>query len=54
MKPQAMVYCRGCGNEHTVEEVEFVDIEEDWRGADLMTFICPDTFTEEKSNVYGG
>ena len=40
---------------HPVEEVEFLDIEEDIQGADVMTFACP--FHPEvgrlQSRVYG-
>jgi hypothetical protein len=47
------VYCFECSDLHTTEEVKFLNIEEDFQGRDLMTFECPETNTEQKSNVYG-
>ena len=46
------VYCKHCQNWHLVKEVEFLNIEEDYQGRDVLTFICNFTNKEEKSNVY--
>jgi hypothetical protein len=52
MGQRFMVVCRACDGEHDVPDVEFVSIEEDVHGRDLMTFECPLTRTEEKSVVH--
>ena len=48
------VECSACDCRHVVGEVKFVNIEEDFFGRDLMTFICPETNEEAKSLVYNG
>lgn len=48
------VVCSACECRHDVDEVEFVNIEEDFCGRDLMTFVCPETEEEAKSLVYNG
>ena len=35
------VYCKGCKDHHPVNEVLFINIEEDEFGYDQMTFSCP-------------
>jgi hypothetical protein len=51
MSQRFMVVCGACDGEHDVPDVEFVSIEEDRHGGDLMTFECPLTGTEQKSVV---
>ncbi len=46
------VYCKQCHEWHMVEEVEFVDVEEDEQGRDRMIFVCKATQKEQSSNVY--
>lgn len=50
-KKEAYVYCTECQEQHTVKEVTFINIEEDFQGRDLLTFQCPYTSREQKSNV---
>ena len=50
-KKEAYVYCTECQEQHTVKEVTFINIEEDFYGRDLLTFQCPYTTTEQKSNI---
>lgn len=47
------VICSECSEEHSVSEVEFINVEEDLQGRDCLTFVCPVTKTEVKSLVYG-
>jgi hypothetical protein len=49
----AIVRCTQCGEEHEVEDVVFVNIEEDILGWDLLTYICPETDKETKAYVLG-
>ena len=46
------VYCSECKEWYETEEVEFIDISEDFSGRDLMTFKCKECNTEQESNVY--
>ena len=46
------VRCAECQNQHLVDEVEFLDVEEDYIGRDIMHFVCPETLIESKSLVY--
>ena len=48
------VYCKVCQCRHEVNEVEFVNIEEDIQGQDVMTFLCHSTEDAEMqtSHVY--
>jgi hypothetical protein len=46
------VHCAECQNKHSVEDVEFLDVEEDYVGRDIMHFVCPETQNESKSLVY--
>lgn len=48
------VLCDKCGGMHYPDNVEFVNIEEDFQGRDLMTFVCPETQETTKSLVYRG
>lgn len=47
------VHCLECGEDHNPEDVEFVNIEEDINGRDLLTFVCPVTEKETKALVTG-
>jgi len=48
------VLCPACDTEHSVDEVEFLDVEEDFQGrGDRMTFKCGYTNTQQSSLVYG-
>lgn len=51
-KKQIKVLCKNC---HWIDEkdTEFVDIEEDIQGADVLTFICPTCKTKQKSRRFG-
>jgi len=46
------IKCAECQNQHLVNEVEFLDVEEDYIGRDIMHFVCPETLNESKSLVY--
>ena len=48
------VICDECGDEHDAEEVQFLNIEEDMQGRDVVFFTCPNTGGEAKSLVYKG
>lgn len=48
-----IVKCRECCGEHNAEKVEFVNVEEDIQGRDIMHFVCPDTGTTTSSLVIG-
>lgn len=50
--PPMFVKCRECGEEHNSEEVRATDINEDFEGRDVLTFVCPVTSKETKSLVY--
>lgn len=52
MENNLFVSCRECGERHSSEEVETVNIEEDERGYDVLTFICPVTKEETSSLVF--
>ena len=47
-----VVICCECSQEHLTTDVEFLNIEEDIQGRDIMHFVCPLTNTETKSIVY--
>jgi hypothetical protein len=51
-KPKVFVFCSCCGKIDE-EKVEFIGIEEDIMGADVLTFRCPNCKTVQKSNRYG-
>lgn len=46
------VQCRECGEQHSSEEVQGVDIREDFEGRDVLTFVCPVTGKTTESLVY--
>tara|TARA_Y100000310_G_C20626084_1_gene785969 strand:+ start:130 stop:492 length:363 start_codon:yes stop_codon:yes gene_type:complete len=50
--PKIEVNCSKCGKIDEAD-TEFVNIEEDFQGADVLTFICPDCHTEQKSRRFG-
>lgn len=47
------VNCGKCHKWINEKDTEFVDIEEDFQGADVLTFICPICKTEQKSRRFG-
>jgi hypothetical protein len=47
------VFCSPCSEYHKVKDVKFLNIEEDYKGRDYMTFECHLTHTEQKSHVFG-
>lgn len=53
MEKEMHVRCSECGECHGPDEVEFVNIEEDFQGRDLLTFVCPITLKETKAYVLG-
>jgi hypothetical protein len=46
------VRCAECQDRHDVDKVEFLDVEEDYMGRDIMHFVCSETQEESKSLVY--
>ncbi len=52
MKHKFYVRCAECQEQHYVDEVEFLDVEEDYMGRDIMHFVCSETREESKSLVY--
>lgn len=49
-----IVHCPACGDKHETTEVEFLDIQEDLFGRDLMTFTCPVKKTRAEGLVMRG
>lgn len=47
------VHCPACDTEHSVDEVEFLNIEENLCGEDVLTYRCIQTNTIQKGLVYG-
>lgn len=47
------VHCSNCPTWVDEDKVKFVDIEEDFQGADVLTFICPHCNTQQKSRRFG-
>ena len=47
------VHCSKCNAWIEEESVEFVNIEEDFQGKDMLTFICPKCKTTQKSHRVG-
>jgi len=43
------VRCKKCAEWIDENETEFVNIEEDFEGRDVLTFICPQCKTKQKS-----
>ena len=52
MNEQFIVLCPECGEEHLTTDVEFLNVEEDIQGHDIMYFVCPVTNNSTKSKVY--
>ena len=52
MNDKFIVICPECGEKHLTTEVEFLNVEEDMQGRDVMHFVCPKTKNPTKSNVY--
>ena len=51
---QYKVICTECSDEHSVEDIKVVNVEEDIQGRDVCFFECPVTDQVTKSLVYGG
>ena len=47
------VFCGNCQAYYKEEDVEFIDIEEDIVGQDVMTFKCPKCETKQRSKRLG-
>ena len=47
------VICTECSDEHSIEDVKVVNVEENMRGEDVCFFECPITHQVTKSLVYG-
>lgn len=47
-----VVKCGECIEEHFSHQVKVIDVEEDYMGADVVTYICPVTKRQAKSRVY--
>lgn len=47
------VRCGHCKMWINEDKTEFVNIEEDMQGADILTFVCPDCGQTSKSRRYG-
>jgi len=52
MNERFIVICTECSENHLTTEVEFLNIEEDMQGRDVMHFTCPITHQPTKSLVY--
>lgn len=50
---ETFVRCPLCNEEHVTEDVEFLNIEEDFEGRDVMTYTCPVVGESAKSFVWG-
>ena len=48
----ARVHCTCCGDDHLVKDVEFMNVEEDLYGRDVLEFRCPDLGTSTKALVH--
>ena len=46
------VKCKGCGEDHSSDQVKFLNIEENDLGQDVLYFVCPVTGEETSSLVY--
>ena len=46
------VICAECSDEHSVEDIRVLNVEEDYMGQDVCFFECPITGQVTKSNVY--
>jgi hypothetical protein len=52
MNERFIVICSECGEKHLTAKVEFLNIEEDMQGRDVMHYTCPVTNQPTKSLVY--
>lgn len=52
MNERFIVRCTECGENHWTTEVEFLNVEEDIHGRDVMSYTCPITNQSTKSLVY--
>lgn len=52
-KKKINVNCTQCRKWVDEDLTTFVDIEEDFQGADILTFVCPYCRTEQKSKRFG-
>ena len=52
-KKEIQVYCSECKDWLYEKDVEFINIEEDFQGADILTFKCPHCGSIKKSRRYG-
>ena len=52
MNRNFIVVCTECSEEHDMESIKFLNVEEDIQGRDIMHFICPITKLEARSLVY--
>ena len=50
---QYKVICTECSDEHSVEDIKVVNVEEDIQGRDVCFFECPITGQVARSLVYG-
>lgn len=54
---QMFVFCPECNQKHKSGQVETLNIEEDFQGRDLLTYVCPITKQTTKATVllsFGG
>ena len=51
-KKEPKVHCSNCPAFVNEADTEFVNIEEDMQGVDVLTFICPNCKTEQKSRIF--
>ena len=52
-KKTIKVNCAGCHSWIDEDQVKFINIEEGFDGADVLTFECPKCKTEQKSKRFG-
>lgn len=50
--PVCFVKCPLCGEEHNTHDVEFLDIEENFFGEDLLYYTCPEVNKIASARVY--
>jgi hypothetical protein len=46
------VHCSNCPAFIDEDKTKFVNIEEDIQGVDVLTFICPECKTKQKSRIF--
>jgi len=51
-KKSITVKCSNCQRWVDENKVEFINVEEDFQGADILTFKCPKCNTEQRSRRY--